>query len=83
MCRVVIYAASEPGSQAAAGFDPDRDWDVIGLGAALGVSRVLANFLLRVEPRETVVFGIVGAVVIAVGLLASGSPRRRRVRSTQ
>jgi putative ABC transport system permease protein len=51
-----------------------------GAGAALVLSRLLGAQLYEVSPTDPVVFGGVGAVLVAVALLASSVPARRAAR---
>jgi putative ABC transport system permease protein len=53
---------------------------VLGLGAALAASRLLAGQLFGVEPRDPWTFGTVAAVLVAVALFASWLPARRATR---
>jgi putative ABC transport system permease protein len=53
---------------------------VLGLGAALAASRLLAGQLFGVEPRDPWTFGTVTAVLMAVTLFASWLPARRATR---
>jgi putative ABC transport system permease protein len=53
---------------------------VLGLGAALGVTRSMASFLFRVKPFDPATFGLVSAVLLAVGFLACYLPARRAAR---
>ena len=50
---------------------------VLGLGAGLGFSNLLGNFLFGVETRDPMVFAGVTAVVVAVGIIATWLPARR------
>jgi len=49
----------------------------IGIGAAIGLTRLIANRLYGVKPVDPLTFTIVSLVLIAVGLLASYVPARR------
>ena len=49
----------------------------IGMVAALGLSRLLTNYLYSVRPADPLTFVLVSVVVIAVALLASYLPARR------
>jgi len=53
---------------------------VVGLGAALGLSRLIASLLFGVTPRDPLVFFGVGAVLSAVALAATYLPARRATR---
>jgi putative ABC transport system permease protein len=53
---------------------------VLGLGAALGITRFMASFLFRVQPFDPETFGLVSAVLLAVGFLACYLPARRAAR---
>jgi putative ABC transport system permease protein len=50
---------------------------VLGLGLALGVSRLLTVVLFDVQPRDPMIFGGVIAVLATAGLLACLIPARR------
>jgi predicted permease len=52
----------------------------IGIGAAIGVTRLIANWLYGVKPVDPLTFTIVSLVLIGVGLLASYIPARRAAR---
>jgi putative ABC transport system permease protein len=52
----------------------------IGIIAALGLSRLLANYLYAVRPTDPATFVVVSAAVIAVALLASYIPARRAMK---
>jgi len=53
---------------------------VIGLGAALGVTRLLSFFLYGVSPFSPLAFGSVTAVLAITGLVASWLPAMRATR---
>jgi putative ABC transport system permease protein len=48
-----------------------------GIALAVIVSRVLRTFLFEVQPGDPVTFVVVGALFVAVGLLACWAPARR------
>jgi putative ABC transport system permease protein len=48
-----------------------------GVALAVIVSRVLRTFLFEVQPGDPATFIIVGALFVAVGLLACWVPARR------
>jgi predicted permease len=48
-----------------------------GIGAALGVTRLLASLLYDVRPTDAVTFSTVAAILIFVGLIACFIPARR------
>ena len=50
---------------------------VLGLAAALGLTRLMSAFLFGVSPLDPVTFGCVALLVAAVALLASYFPARR------
>jgi putative ABC transport system permease protein len=52
----------------------------IGLGASLGLSRVLRTLLFEVTPTDPVTFGLVCGVILAVSALAAVLPARRATR---
>jgi putative ABC transport system permease protein len=53
---------------------------VIGLGAAFGLTRLMATMLYDVRPTDPLVFGSVAILLAGVALLASYLPARRAVR---
>lgn len=53
---------------------------VIGLAAAVGISRLMSVILFDVQPRDPVVFGGVAATLALAGFLASGIPALRATR---
>jgi predicted permease len=53
---------------------------VVGLLAAYGLTRLLAQFLYGVKPGDPLAFSIVAAVLIVVTLLAALMPTRRAMR---
>ena len=53
---------------------------VLGLGAAYGLTRLLANFLFGVKPSDPLAFSMVAAILIVVTLLAAFVPTRRAMR---
>lgn len=52
----------------------------IGIGAAWGLTRVMATLLFNVKPTDPVVFGSVAVVLATVTFLASYIPARRALR---
>lgn len=50
---------------------------VVGLGAAYGLTRLLAKFLFGIKPSDPLAFAMVAAILIAVTLLAAFVPTRR------
>jgi putative ABC transport system permease protein len=52
----------------------------MGVVAALGLSRLLTNYLYAVRPTDPLTFAVVSAAVIAVALLASYLPARRAMK---
>jgi ABC-type antimicrobial peptide transport system permease subunit len=50
---------------------------VAGLGAALGLTRLMASLLFGVQPTDAVTFVSVSALLAAVALIASYIPARR------
>ena len=50
---------------------------IIGLAAALGVTRLIASLLYRVQPADPTIFAAVAIVVLAVAMLAAYLPARR------
>ena len=53
---------------------------LVGIGAALALTRVLGSLLFQVSPSDPTTYTAVGAVMILVGLLASWAPARRAMR---
>jgi putative ABC transport system permease protein len=53
---------------------------VLGLAGAYGLTRLLANFLFGVKPRDPLAFSIVAATLIVVTLVAAFVPTRRAMR---
>ena len=58
---------------------------VIGLGvgliAALAATKLMADMLFGITPRDPVTFGIIAFLLAGVALLASWIPARRAVRT--
>lgn len=52
----------------------------LGLGAALALSRTLANLLYGVEPTDPTVYALIACLLLAVVLLASHLPARQATR---
>ena len=52
----------------------------IGIGAAIGLTRLIANWLYGVKAVDPLTFTIVSLILIGVGLLASYIPARRATR---
>ncbi len=52
---------------------------VVGLGAAFGLTRVMANMLYNVKPTDPLVFGSVALLLAIVAFLASYLPARKAV----
>jgi putative ABC transport system permease protein len=52
----------------------------IGIGAAIGLTRLIANWLYGVKPVDPLTFTVVSLALIGVGLLASYIPARRAAR---
>jgi predicted permease len=53
---------------------------VIGVGAALMLTRLLGNLLYKVSPRDPIAFGAALVILIAVALIACFLPARRATR---
>jgi putative ABC transport system permease protein len=53
---------------------------MLGIGAALGLSRVLAGFLYGVTPKDPATFIVVPAVLVLVSLAACAAPARSATR---
>ena len=53
---------------------------LVGCGIALLVSRQLGELLFRTSPRDPLVFGITGTLVLLIALVASAVPGRRATR---
>jgi len=54
---------------------------VVGLVAAVGLTRLMSSLLYGVEPTDPVTFGVVVAVLVAVALVASYLPALRASRT--
>ena len=52
----------------------------LGLAVAIGTSRLMANLLFEVQPRDPATYGAVAATVLIVALLACYVPARRVLR---
>jgi ABC-type antimicrobial peptide transport system permease subunit len=52
----------------------------IGLGAALGLTRLMASMLFGVKPTDPITFGVVAAGLCGVALFACYLPARRAMR---
>jgi len=53
---------------------------VLGVGGALGLTRLASSLLFEVKPTDPLTFGVVAAVITAVALLACVVPARRATR---
>ena len=53
---------------------------VAGLGAAYGLTRLMASLLYNVKPTDALVFGSVAVLLSAIALIASYLPARRAIR---
>jgi putative ABC transport system permease protein len=53
---------------------------IVGLGAAVAVTRVLQTFLFGVTPTDPMAFTVVTLLLMAVGLMAAWLPARRATR---
>ena len=52
----------------------------IGIGAALGLTRVMASLLFEVKPTDPATFAIVAIFLVIVGIVACYIPARRAMR---
>jgi len=50
---------------------------VVGLGAAIGLTRLMSTLLFGVKPTDLVTFATVAVTLAAIGLFASYLPARR------
>ena len=53
---------------------------VVGLGAALGLTRIMASLLFHIRPNDPAVFAVVAGLLAVVAFLASYLPARRTLR---
>ena len=53
---------------------------LVGIGAALALTRVLGSLLFQVSPSDPTTYAAVGTLMLLVGLLASWAPARRAMR---
>ena len=53
---------------------------IVGIGGAVGVTRVLQRFLFGVTPTDPLAFTVVTLLLMTVGLLAAWLPARRATR---
>jgi len=49
----------------------------IGIGLAIGLTRLIAGFLVEVKPTDPLTYAVVAVVLVAVALLACYIPARR------
>ncbi len=54
---------------------------VVGLVAAVGLTRIMSSWLYGVEATDPVTFGVVAALLVAVALVASYLPALRASRT--
>ncbi len=47
---------------------------VVGLGAAIGLTRVLRSLLFEVSPNDPLLLGVLSVLVMAIALIASLAP---------
>jgi ABC-type antimicrobial peptide transport system permease subunit len=52
----------------------------LGVGAALGATRLVAQFLYAVTPTDPATFALVVGGVITIAMLAAAVPARRTLR---
>jgi len=52
----------------------------IGVGLAIGLTRMIAGFLVGVKPTDPVTYAVVAVVLVSVALLACYIPARRASR---
>jgi hypothetical protein len=53
----------------------------LGCALALGLSRQLGEMLFRTSPRDPLVYGVTGLLVLAIAVIASAIPGRRATRA--
>jgi putative ABC transport system permease protein len=49
----------------------------IGIGLAIGLTRLIAGFLVDVKPTDPLTYAVVAVVLVAVAMLACYIPARR------
>jgi len=55
-------------------------WVAIGIGAALGLTRLITTFLFGVKPKDPLVFTGVAVMLSMISLVAVWIPARRATR---